>query len=324
MLILLKNAYEDRVEGIRRIIDTSILDVMELEASIVDSYRGSDSAPRILGLNCGDTGVTDGYNLLDAVRLQLAKYKLAGLSFLSDWDDSGKVILEDGVFKRKITKLDIPYGVVTLDDSIFYGLDSLVSVRIPPTVEVIGAWAFKDCISLKRIEFTGYSHLRTVHPGAFSFCSSLVEIDLPETVRDLDGELFSGCSELKRVSFGGLYSDLRSIESGCFVDCTKLTELDLPEGIRRIGRFALNNTSIKSLDLRLCPDLVKFFLERWVEEVNFEENSSENRGMVKTFYPRDDACVDIIVETNTISQDVLKILQNIGNIKIVEKDIHED
>lgn len=51
--------------------------------------------------------------------------------------------------------LTIPDGVTSINDYVFAGFDSLISVTLPASLESIGEFAFRDCSSLRDIYFMG-------------------------------------------------------------------------------------------------------------------------------------------------------------------------
>lgn len=130
-----------------------------------------------------------------------------------------------------------PYG-----DEGLYNLKSLKNVKIPSTVESIGAYAFAGSIALTEIDlsgvknvyaaaFLGTSALKTVvinesmeYIGMGAFLNSAVEnIDL-SGVEYFDSQCFSGTN----VRTGKL-TDAKVIGANAFYNCRNIEEVELPD-----------------------------------------------------------------------------------------------
>ncbi|WP_407400023.1 leucine-rich repeat domain-containing protein [Treponema sp.] len=74
--------------------------------------------------------------------------------------------------------------------------DSTTEIVIPEGVEVIGEYAFINCVNLKKITFP--SSLRKIREGAFECCKSLESISFSNPVR-IDADAFRFCESLKSV-----------------------------------------------------------------------------------------------------------------------------
>lgn len=113
-------------------------------------------------------------------------------------------------------------SLTTLDDDAFNGCSIMTSVRLPKTMQKIGARAFMGCEKLKQIELT--SKISVIGEEAFSGCKALAAPTLPEA--------------------------LKAIEDGTFRDCVAMTEVELPIGIMQLGKEAFAGCiSLKTLSV---------------------------------------------------------------------------
>ena len=104
-----------------------------------------------------------------------------------------------GFRKRLEGALAIPsclngVAVVEIGEEAFCKCNSIVSVEIPDTVEVVGARAFFECFSLKELHLgTG---IKKIERHAFKGCSSLRRVVLPSTLEELSPDAFDESVEL--------------------------------------------------------------------------------------------------------------------------------
>jgi len=121
-----------------------------------------------------------------------------------------------------------------IDESAFFTCETLQSIVLPPSLEVIG-------------------------PSAFAGCSSLVHVDASRCVElaEVKGNAFGSCPRLVSVDFGACTS-LRVIGQMAFAVCTALESIRLPHSIKIIEHFAFAQCSqLVSIDLRACASLEK-------------------------------------------------------------------
>lgn len=79
----------------------------------------------------------------------------------------------------------------------FVGCESLESVEIPDSVQVIGWSAFSGCKSLKQIKLP--DGCWAISPFAFHDCVSLKEIKLPPAITLINATAFEGCFNLNVI-----------------------------------------------------------------------------------------------------------------------------
>ena len=71
----------------------------------------------------------------------------------------------------------------------------IVHVLLPPTIEEIGAHAFKDCNGLESIIIP--EGLKYIRKGAFENCEELASIELPSTIEVIEEDAFLGCHDIE-------------------------------------------------------------------------------------------------------------------------------
>lgn len=191
----------------------------------------------------------------------------SNLSFIRDNTFSGCINLKE---------ILLPEKLIRIGNQAFYNC-SLMDLTIPPSIEIIGDYAFsgnsftsfewpknlnvlqegvlKDCKDLKNIKLS--ENLEEIGKYAFSGCESLSEIILPQNINSLGGFLFENCKNLKEINipsqiktlpkciFKGCSSlskvsfnnGLNTIEYGAFEDCSMLEELTFPSSLTKLVLF---------------------------------------------------------------------------------------
>lgn len=145
------------------------------------------------------------------------------------------------------------YPVQWIGKFVFKENDSIVSVIIPPTIEILGAQSFYNCDNLTSIfipssvssigdqAFFGCDNLSVVKimPGlkkigkqSFSHCSSLVNIVLPEPIEKISDAAFRECDNLLEVHLG---DTIQKLGSEVFSKCKNLHTANIPKNIKDFG-----------------------------------------------------------------------------------------
>ena len=176
-------------------------------------------------------------------------------------------------------------GIITFDADItqiggsaFNGCTTLTSISIPCSVITIKDGAFKNCSSLKHVNYTGdlsdwckitfegsygYSNplinnaklyingieatdltipsdIKEIKPYTFTGCNSLVSITISNNVTKIGYYAFRNCNSLKNVSIGNCVT---SIDQSAFEYCTNLTSVTIPNSVKSIGQAAFYGCS---------------------------------------------------------------------------------
>ena len=90
-------------------------------------------------------------------------------------------IIQSGILKKYMGNsevLQIPDGVIQIDDLAFDSCESVKIITLPSSVNSIGAYAFSDCINLSDISLN-YG-LTTIEQGSFLGCANLKKVVIPD------------------------------------------------------------------------------------------------------------------------------------------------
>ena len=138
----------------------------------------------------------------------------------------------------KITSINIPNSVNTIDSCAFEYCTNLKSVSIGNNVKTIGHWAFACCNSLEKVVIPK-SVVEIAH-AAFYGCHELKSIEIRNNPTTIELYTFAYCYSLKNIT---LPSSVETIEESAFYACESLESLECGENI---SKFCLS--SIKECD----------------------------------------------------------------------------
>ena len=169
--------------------------------------------------------------------------------------------------------------VVAIGEGAFEANDTVVSVKLPLSVQTIEQAAFRGCGALTSVDWP--AHLVAIEDNAFADCLSLSSLHIPAELAAIGENAFAGCSSLARItadegnaSFASdgqvltskdgshLYvaaaasgmsefvgSDvLTSVSPYAFAGHKTLTRVVLPNSVTHIGDYAFSD----------CPSLLSF------------------------------------------------------------------
>lgn len=112
-------------------------------------------------------------------------------------------------------------GQTTIWKGTFSGNTGICQVKLPTTLQTIGANAFSGT-SLESIVVPG--GVKVVEEKTFSNCKSLKDVVLSDGVLSISERAFENCTALERIS---VPASVNRIAGWAFYGCTGLTELDL-------------------------------------------------------------------------------------------------
>ena len=153
---------------------------------------------------------------------------------------------------NNLFEIEIPLGLIKINDNAFQGCSSLSYILIPNSVTNIGKQAFQSCSTLSSINIP--NNVTSIEENAFSGCSSLISIDIPNRVTNIGENAFSGCSSLISID---IPNGVTNIGENAFSECSSLTSVNIPNSVTTIGHLAFGN----------CPNLRYFiFPENYLSE----------------------------------------------------------
>jgi hypothetical protein len=179
---------------------------------------------------------------------------------------------------RNVTRVRIHHSVDHIPADAFQRCNRLVEVELNEGLRRIGAYAFRNCSSLLRINIP--SSVISIGDRAFLKCSALVEINLHEGLQVIGDEAFKSCISLLRIN---IPSSVTTIDDWAFFNCTALVEVKLHEGLQVIGDEAFRRcilllriyipssvTSIGNEAFKYCQALVQVKLHEGLQRIGEE------------------------------------------------------
>ena len=112
-----------------------------------------------------------------------------------------------------------------------YGI--MKEISLPPTVNIIGEYAFSDCKSLEFIRIP--DNVRKLDKGVFNACVGLKDVVLPDELQAIGDNCFFCCISLKSVR---VPDSVSSIGENAFSGCAELEKLVVPKNVKFIDKNA--------------------------------------------------------------------------------------
>lgn len=120
----------------------------------------------------------------------------------------------------------VTYPVKAIGAKAFYKCKGLSSITIPKTITRIGGHAFKDCSSLRTVNYNATNCVtaatvqgKSILP-AFEDCQSITTLNLSADVVSIPEYIFWGCSGINEIT---IPEHVTSIGGRAFADCSQLT-----------------------------------------------------------------------------------------------------
>ena len=247
---------------------TALLTVTVIPACAVtynSSYASSNTSSRKVTIEDVIAGAADIYDLYGSdykVHIPDAA-KVITYDYMDEWNgyiENGVITLTEHsrAKDREIIKvpsyiefyqgedvepLKIP--VKHLAKGVFYAHDKMVEVVIPNGIETIGANAFRDCTSLRKVTLP--STLISVGSMAFAGHHRIDEINIPDLAAwcaiDFDGRESNPLCRGEALYVDGeaffeIPEGVTEIKPYCFTNCDSLRKLKLPKSLKTIGTHA--------------------------------------------------------------------------------------
>ena len=153
---------------------------------------------------------------------------------------------------------------LVIGDYAFEGVNSIATLDIADSVEIIGGYVFKDCTLLTAINFGKDSKLESMGEKIFENCPSMTTLKLPKYLESIDATTFDGMSKvltsisvdsenenyhargncLIKTEGATLVLGCRNstipdyvvnIANGAFKNCSELKNIVIPESVKVIG-----------------------------------------------------------------------------------------
>lgn len=217
--------------------------------------------------------------------------------------DSTKAIAAKAFINNiRIKNVDLPLGLIEIEDSTFEGCRTLESVIIPQGVKYLGEYAFLNS-GLKRVVLP--AGLEEISYGAFKDCYNLLEINLPSSIIDIKGGSFYGTKYLdsiKEDEYGCKYQEnilleytgksaekieikagTRLIAGSAFNNAESIKEVYIPKSVEHIGRYTFTKchnlekvefeedgklTTVNGHSFDLCSNLKEIKLPKNIKTIS--------------------------------------------------------
>lgn len=154
--------------------------------------------------------------------------------------------------RQDVRAVNIPEGIIAIEDYAFSYCKSLVSVTIPNSVYNIGEWAFAYCTLLQSITLP--REMTNLGASAFIGCSSLESIEIGDNISTIKNGTFAWCVRLKNITIG---NSVKEIDNYAFEGCINLTSIDLPLNLLSIGNYTFGG----------CQSLTEIVIPKSVQSI---------------------------------------------------------
>ena len=155
----------------------------------------------------------------------------------------------------RLHTVESPSGFYPLSIGLFYGCESLTSIKLPDFVmsiphyafaysgltsiefrgnsltNLVGFYAFAGCKNLTTVKMQGYNRILD---HAFYDCSALTSFEFPETLSEIRPYAFAK-SGLSAVDISVIYPEHLKIGKAAFLECKALNSVKLPKQLDEIA-----------------------------------------------------------------------------------------
>lgn len=208
--------------------------------------------------------------------------------------ESGKTYafstVESRAFKNatSLTSIVLPDTTTTISDEAFAG-SGLVSFTLPPKVNTINSYTFKDNVNLASVTFP--EGLLAIETYSFANCTSLTTLNLPESIKIIHDQAFTGTTNLTSINIPNTANVVHDNFTGAFHNAVGLTSFDVPDNFNLLdknmfeGATALTsvnftaNSKLQRVDdeaFKNTPALTSLTLPNTVTSIG--ENAFEGNG----------------------------------------------
>jgi len=176
-----------------------------------------------------------------------------------------------------ITELDIPASVESIGADAFKDIDTLKKVTFNSVPASLGTTVFQMCDGLEEVVLP--EGLKSIPQGTFRYCTSLKTINFPESLTEIGNYSFQGCTSLESVTIS---KNIANLVTNAFNGCTSLKNLTIEEGFAgTIGGYVFQGcTALESVVIpssmetvgesmfNMCSNLKSVTLSEGVKTLN--------------------------------------------------------
>lgn len=180
----------------------------------------------------------------------------------SKYEGKPVIAIKNEAFKEcEFEEIKLPVTIEEIGAGAFQDCKKLKNIIIPEKVEIIKDNTFNGCKDLESVTIEG--NIRGIGEEAFYFCEELYSITLPDSCEEIGAEAFRVCSSLsnltlpKNLRYLGGYSlsqtsittitipaTVNTIEGGTFSQCKSLQNVTISEGVKKIEQYAFHSCSL--------------------------------------------------------------------------------
>ena len=220
-----------------------------------DNTSGSTSGDVIATYNVTETGIRTNIcykTLVSGISAMyvdgVEKTPASGYTFSTTGEHTVRFVLNTSTLNTSfhdviyLTSVQIPDNV-TLSGWAFYNCQSLTSITIPNSVDVIvDSMMFSGCYNLPVINNIRYADTYAIKP----IDKTLTTYTIKTSTKYLNQGLFIDCVNLTNIT---IPDSVTSIGSNAFNDCASLTSITIPDSVTEISQYLFGNchnlTSVK-------------------------------------------------------------------------------
>ena len=119
-------------------------------------------------------------------------------------------------------------SMIIRDNTLFLCHSAAKNINVPDSVTAIASCAFMNNKSLVSVKIP--KQVKIIGNSAFCGCESLKQVELPDDIEGLAYRLFGLCDALENIN---IPKAAKYIGSNTFCCCKKLKEIKLPEGLKK-------------------------------------------------------------------------------------------
>ena len=135
------------------------------------------------------------------------------------------------------THLEIPDGIIAINDGAFFGCHSLIEIVLPNSVTTIGDHAFSNCLNLQNISFS--NNITNIGHTAFSG-TDLQTFNVPAGITTIRWATFLGCDKLQSIIVS---SSVQTVDFLVFEGCTNLTTVYYEGSVVGWGKISISSNN---------------------------------------------------------------------------------